>query len=224
VAAMSISVGADDACVFTQKNTQPAAGGDVDMQIEVVWAQCAPGAGTRWLNLWVEDSCGNNRLVDSVPIYMPPKAGSCKVTSAPAAGLWQADFESDFDCICSAGNPLCHSLYVGQLVSQSGNNATLRYKKTGGGLPSEPVDYWVVVLSESQLSCELLPQYAVRKKGNWNPDDGELEVTVLVWPTPADCEAVAAGATKRLALITSGKGSPGKTWFTPTPITFTRSQ
>lgn len=220
VTKVTIAVDALQDCKFSFEPTEPQ--GEVQTDIEVALGTCGLSDGLHELGLWAKDECGNASLLDSIWVDLgSSSAGACSLESVPPLLTWQADYEALTDCTCDGDTPACHAIYVGSVDGIAGNLATLRFRKAGGGLPTVPVNYWVVVLAEEQLSCGMLDVYVERTSGTWDPADGELVVPVNVWPDADACGDAPLDDVKRLALITGGSGDAQvKRWFTKTPLTF----
>jgi alpha-tubulin suppressor-like RCC1 family protein len=147
------------------------------------------------------------------------------VVSSPNLGVWQSTYQTNgVDCGCSGVVTDCHAIYVGKVVSTSGNSASLRFSKVGGGLPGGKVEYWVVDVPTVQMDCNKLGDYEVRSAGTWDPSDGELAAQVSLWDSNVDFAEAQVGEVKRLGLITSSSDDTTKNWFTKFPLEFEKSE
>lgn len=136
-------------------------------------------------------------------------------------GDWTPSFTAQIDCDCGPSDEDCHTLYVGKIVATSGNQATLAFKKTGGGGPSVDVSYWVVV-ADGSPDCNDVGVYTVRKEGTWLANE-QLDVSVNIWPDESSCEDAAEGDYKRLFIVSGGAGQTNeKVWFQKEPLIFQR--
>lgn len=146
------------------------------------------------------------------------------IEAVPASG-WTPSFTAETSCTCSASNTDCHTLYVGQVDSTSGNTVQMSFQKTGGGGPSVNVSYWVVVGGDTYPSCEDLASFATRAQGTWSSSQSVLTVPgINVWPDQASFDSAPCGETKKLFIITGGAGGFENTrlYFQRQAVVFTK--
>jgi hypothetical protein len=149
---------------------------------------------------------------------------TCWLESDPQVDEWTPDYVPNTDCTCTAGEPQCHSIYVGRTVGLDGNLADLEFVKTDGGGPVVDASYWVVVGEALEPSCVDLAAFVTRAEGTWTAGLAPLAVAgVPVWPDAAAFAAAPEGDTRRLFVITGGSDGPtARTWFQRQALEFTK--
>lgn len=155
------------------------------------------------------------------------------VTSSPVIDLWTPPFEEHLQCSC-ADDPLCQAIYRGSVakIHEDGWHADLVFEKASKDA-NRKLSYWIVSAPEGP-SCRHINadgqqklDYEVIHTGTTVPsaDGTSFEIKdVPIWPDQATYDAAAAGATRRLAVITSGYESQGQPrWYQPHPLTFVKT-
>jgi hypothetical protein len=139
-------------------------------------------------------------------------------------------FTANTSCTCSAGNPSCHTLYQGAVVSVAadGWHANMAFTKANGTAINAGTTYWIAV-GQATPDCNNVNAYTTRIGPLTVPSTTNVLLVnnVPLWPAvgqPGEYATAPVGDAKNIFLITDGAGTTGqKVWFEKDAVTFTKA-